>query len=255
MHELYFEAAICEEVRKLVEARPGARNSVLNSAAYSLATLGIPEETIRNELTRAAEQCGLIKDDGRKAAEATIVSGMKAGYANRRQTHYWVNGVGSYRPQRSPSPPNRPARETAKPQVSASEPTPSQFSGRRIQIPPRTTFDKDGKPKFIIAGDDGPPCWENEIRRHVYRRDGFPARPCLCHRRHLRCHRCFHNSAAADRVGNRSCDGVPAFLGAGPAVVAAAGTSSGGHSGLGCTSILAAGGWGDCCLWHSSTEV
>jgi hypothetical protein len=44
-------------------------------------------------------------------------------------------------------------------------------------------------------------------------------------------------------------------LGVGPAVVAIAGTSSGGHSGLGRTSILAAGGWSDCCPGHSSTEV
>src|SRR6516165_1536766 len=80
-------------------------------------------------------------------------------------------------------------------------------------------------------------------------------RPCLCHRRHLRCHWCFGNSAAADRVGSTYCDGVAAFLGAGPAVVAIAGTCSGGHSGLGRTSILAAGGWSDCCPGHSSTYV
>jgi hypothetical protein len=33
------------------------------------------------------------------------------------------------------------------------------------------------------------------------------------------------------------------------------GPGSGGHSGLGHTSILAAGGWSDCCRGHSSTEV
>jgi hypothetical protein len=38
---------------------------------------------------------------------------------------------------------------------------------------------------------------------------------------------------AADRVESRFCDGVAAFLGAGPAVAAIAGISSGGHSGLG----------------------
>src|SRR5215470_7161176 len=41
----------------------------------------------------------------------------------------------------------------------------------------------------------------------------------------------------------------------GPAVVAVAGTSSGGHSGLGHTSILAAGGRSDCCFGYASTEV
>src|SRR6516165_2431310 len=70
------------------------------------------------------------------------------------------------------------------------------------------------------------------------------ARGCLCHRRHFRCHRCFHNSSATDRVGSGSCDSVAAFRGAGPAVVAIAGTGSGGYSGLGRLSILAAGGGG-----------
>src|SRR5262249_2928803 len=39
-------------------------------------------------------------------------------------------------------------------------------------------------------------------------------RPRLCHCRHLRCHWCARNSAAADRVGSRYCDGVAALLGA-----------------------------------------
>jgi len=51
-----------------------------------------------------------------------------------------------------------------------------------------------------------------------------------------------------------SCNSAAAFHGAGPAVVAIAGTS-GGHSGFGCTSVLAAGGWSDCCPGHSSAEV
>jgi hypothetical protein len=64
-----------------------------------------------------------------------------------------------------------------------------------------------------------------------------------------------NNAAAADRVDSRFCDGVAAFLGARPAVAAIAGISSGGHSGIGHTSILAAGGWSDCCPGHSSTTV
>ena len=62
-------------------------------------------------------------------------------------------------------------------------------------------------------------------------------------------------TAAADRVGSGSCDSAAAFHGAGTAVVAIAGTGPGGHSGRGCTSILAAGGWSDRCPGHSSTEV
>ena len=80
------------------------------------------------------------------------------------------------------------------------------------------------------------------------------ARPCLRHRRHLRCHRRFRDPFAADRVGGGSWDSAASVHGAGPAMAAVAGTGSGGDSGLGGASILAAGGWGDCCAGHSSTE-
>jgi hypothetical protein len=171
MHEQYFEAAIADEVRKVVEARPGARNTQLNSSAYALASLGIPEQRVYEALILAAERCGLVKDDGMKAVRATVASGMKAGYAHPRQAQ-WPSGFGgsSYQQQPSASP-NKRTDTPAKPQAPS-----SPQSRRTIQIPPRTTPDKDGKPKFIIAGDEGPPRWDNEIRRHVYRRDGVPVR-------------------------------------------------------------------------------
>jgi putative DNA primase/helicase len=43
-------------------------------------------------------------------------------------------------------------------------------------FPPRTTPDKDNKPLFIVAGDDGPSVLYNEKRRHVYRQGGIPIR-------------------------------------------------------------------------------
>jgi putative DNA primase/helicase len=43
-------------------------------------------------------------------------------------------------------------------------------------FPPRTTPDKDNKPLFIVAGDDGPSVLHNEKRRHVYRQGGVPIR-------------------------------------------------------------------------------
>jgi hypothetical protein len=43
-------------------------------------------------------------------------------------------------------------------------------------FPPRTPPDKDGKPKFIAAGDDGPSIGNTELRRHVYRQGGVPVR-------------------------------------------------------------------------------
>jgi len=42
-------------------------------------------------------------------------------------------------------------------------------------LPSRTCPDADGKPQFYQWGDDGPPP-RNELRRHIYRRDGVPVR-------------------------------------------------------------------------------
>ena len=43
-------------------------------------------------------------------------------------------------------------------------------------FPPRTLPDKDGKPRFISAGDEGPRVREGEKRRHVYRQGAVPVR-------------------------------------------------------------------------------
>jgi putative DNA primase/helicase len=42
-------------------------------------------------------------------------------------------------------------------------------------LPPRTPPNAEGKPRFFQWGDDGPPR-RDEIRRHVYKRDGSPVR-------------------------------------------------------------------------------
>lgn len=43
-------------------------------------------------------------------------------------------------------------------------------------FPPRTLPDKDGKPNFIVAGDEGPRAYGSEKRRHFYRKGGVPVR-------------------------------------------------------------------------------
>jgi putative DNA primase/helicase len=43
-------------------------------------------------------------------------------------------------------------------------------------LPIRTRRDSDNKPRFVAWGDDGPFRSTDELRRHVYRRDGFPVR-------------------------------------------------------------------------------
>lgn len=36
-------------------------------------------------------------------------------------------------------------------------------------FPPRTPPDSDGKPRFVVAGDEGPPAFADERRRHTYK--------------------------------------------------------------------------------------
>src|SRR5262249_17414457 len=43
-------------------------------------------------------------------------------------------------------------------------------------LPSRTPPDANGKPKFFRGGDDGPAGNDDELRRHVYCRDGSPVR-------------------------------------------------------------------------------
>jgi Family of unknown function (DUF5906) len=53
---------------------------------------------------------------------------------------------------------------------------PGEFREPPIEFPPRSPPDKDGKPKFIVAGDEGPTPRGNEERRHIYRQDGVAVR-------------------------------------------------------------------------------
>ncbi|WP_456620626.1 MULTISPECIES: DUF927 domain-containing protein [unclassified Bradyrhizobium] len=43
-------------------------------------------------------------------------------------------------------------------------------------FPPRTQPDQDGKPRFVVAGDEGPRVRDDEKRRHSYCRGGVPVR-------------------------------------------------------------------------------
>lgn len=45
-----------------------------------------------------------------------------------------------------------------------------------ISFPARTKPDQDGKPRFVVAGDEGPRIRSDEKRRHVYTQGGVPIR-------------------------------------------------------------------------------
>src|SRR5882672_9953897 len=52
--------------------------------------------------------------------------------------------------------------------------TPTQARTAPQAFPPRTVPNAEGKPSFIIAGDEGPRARSDEKRRHVYCQGGIP---------------------------------------------------------------------------------
>jgi hypothetical protein len=82
------QAALDRECEAVAQAKPGTRNHVLNAAAFNLfqivASGLLDEQEVRARLFRAAENCGLVADDGGQAAWATIDSGARGGSAQPR---------------------------------------------------------------------------------------------------------------------------------------------------------------------------
>jgi hypothetical protein len=79
----YAEAALRAEVNKLAALTRGERNAALNTAAFCLGTMlargWIGQHTVEGALLDVCLTNGLVQDDGRRAAEATIQSGIAAG--------------------------------------------------------------------------------------------------------------------------------------------------------------------------------
>jgi hypothetical protein len=85
----YARAALEDEVARVATAPPGAggagsgRNNQLNKSAFALGQLvaggELPRGLVKQELLTAAERCGLTNDDGVRATEKTLQSGLSAG--------------------------------------------------------------------------------------------------------------------------------------------------------------------------------
>jgi hypothetical protein len=105
----YARAALDDEVARVATAPPGAggagngRNNQLNKAAFALGQLvgggELPSGLVEQELLAAADRCGLVNDDGVRATERTIQSGLTAGERSPRWT-----------PEPEPSGVSRPRR-------------------------------------------------------------------------------------------------------------------------------------------------
>ena len=84
----YGRKALEEEAAKVRSAPRGERNDALNRAAFSLFQLvagGVLEEQeVQATLERAAEDCGLARDDGLPSVLKTISSGRDKGMASPR---------------------------------------------------------------------------------------------------------------------------------------------------------------------------
>jgi hypothetical protein len=84
----YGEVALWGETQRLLLAPQGQRNDTLNVAAFALGQLvgaGILDRAeVITTLIRAADEAGLVADDGLRQCERTIDSGLSAGMAQPR---------------------------------------------------------------------------------------------------------------------------------------------------------------------------
>lgn len=85
--ERYAEKVFHGELTAVAMAAKGQRNAVLFKAAARLGELVgagmLGADIAAQGLLVAAQACGLVRDDGRRAVEATIASGLRAGTASQ----------------------------------------------------------------------------------------------------------------------------------------------------------------------------
>jgi len=153
----YLTAAIQNECARVADAPPSTRNDTLNKAAFNLASLGIPGREIIPSLHAAALGCGLKKNE----IYPTINSGMRAGKQNPRS-----------------APTNRSTRPCGKrvamrpvesSRVGAVELRRNASENSTAGVLPKCDAPEKFKP-------DGLSALPGELRRHVYRHSGQPAR-------------------------------------------------------------------------------
>src|SRR4051794_18779176 len=142
-YDPYVQAAIDGEIGSLSSAVDGTRNDSLFRSTAKLASLGLHEGEILRHLKPVAEQIGLRGSE----LYTTVKSGVK---------------IGSARPRQIPNTSSGRMFLTA-----GSPPSPPAISDAAEVRGSVTTF---------IAGVQGPPVWADELRRHLYRRNGLSIR-------------------------------------------------------------------------------
>jgi Bifunctional DNA primase/polymerase, N-terminal len=85
----YAEAALRRELEEVLTAPGGQRNTRLHRAAFSLGQLvtagQLEESRVVVLLHQAGEALGLVAEDGPRAVDATIASGLRAGAEHPRR--------------------------------------------------------------------------------------------------------------------------------------------------------------------------
>jgi hypothetical protein len=86
--QAYLDSLLTQAVKRIACSQPGERNNNLYQAALQcssfVAGAGMDSDKMITELRRAAEECGLVADDGQAAVEATIMSALRVGFAHPR---------------------------------------------------------------------------------------------------------------------------------------------------------------------------
>lgn len=139
----YGQVALSREVGELTTALPGERNPRLNTAAFSLGQLvaggELEEHEVREALLRACTANGLLGEDGKRACERTIDSGLTSGKRSPRH-----GNRPAPRPQASPMPAPQPPQDLGVPELppdplaAAEEHLAGAVNGLRVaQTPPQ----------------------------------------------------------------------------------------------------------------------
>lgn len=168
----YARKALEAECRAVSRAGTGTRNPALNAAAFNLGQLvgggALNREAVEAALYRAAEECGLVADDGAPSTLKTIASGLTAGMARPRQA-----------PERQPMPERRrssaasapgPADEAERPSIYAADGDLNRITGaawsalhasnnpprfyRYGDAPTRVETNDHGMPKLVTLDAD-----------------------------------------------------------------------------------------------------
>ena len=166
----YLAKAINNEAAVVANAQASTRNMILNRSAFKLGTIpGAQLNPVVGALLPAASANGYMAEHGEYATRRVIESGFQNGQRKQRKVprlNRAERRCMAYESQRAVNTNLTPIALSPVPDVDPAKPT----------FPLRTQPDKDGKPRFLTVGSEGPPKRDDEKRRHVFLRESVPVR-------------------------------------------------------------------------------